>query len=172
MFNLKALLLNNSGVKIILMVVSALLISSCDRTGCTDEFANNFEKKAESDDGNCKYDSDPFAGRWSVNDSVFVFGVLQDDQIRIFDIRVQSANRSVVKFFWKNENGSLSDTLTANATTNTLSIPLQPYGNSDTLQIQGNLTYSNFSKKLKTEYRFTSTNGYFLQRKGVGTKLN
>jgi hypothetical protein len=146
------------------------VLSGCKRTGCTDPYASNFEKKAESDDGNCKYNSDPFAGRWSVNDSVMVFGVLQPDQVRIFDIRVQTTNKSVVRFFWKNENGSLSDTLIANATPNTLSIPLQAYG--DTLQIQGNFTYSNYTKKLKTEYRFTNANGYYLQRKGVGTKLN
>jgi hypothetical protein len=170
MLNRKSQLLGFIKCFLILPGIIMVLVSSCDRTGCTDPYASNFEKKAESDDGNCKYDSDPFPGRWSVNDSVMSFGVLQPDQVRIFDIRVQTTNKSVVRFFWKNENGSLSDTLIANATPNTLSIPLQSFG--DTLQIQGNFTYSNFTKKLKTEYRFTSSNGYFLQRKGIGVKLN
>lgn len=40
-----------------LAVVPMLVLSSCDKEGCTDSTANNYDSKADKDDGTCTYDA-------------------------------------------------------------------------------------------------------------------
>jgi len=154
--------------RILAVIFLALTLTSCDRTGCTDPNAGNYEEKAESDDGSCRYDSEPFEGRWEITDSLLYFGQYEAEPSKILDVRVQSLNRSKVKFFFKYENGTYSDTLDANAKPNTLSIPEQSFR--DTLTFQGNFTISRIGG-IKVEYRLTNENVY-LQYRGVGVSLD
>jgi hypothetical protein len=142
-------------------------ITSCDRTGCTDPNAANYEEKAESDDGNCRYDSDPFEGRWAITDSLLVFGDYIAEPPKTLDIRVETLNRSKVKFFFRFEDGSYSDTLEANAKPNTLSIPEQSY--QDTLIFQGNFTIARIGG-IKVDYRISNESVY-REYRGVGSEL-
>lgn len=41
------------------LLALSLIFSSCDRHGCTDENATNYNPKAKKDDGSCFYDADP-----------------------------------------------------------------------------------------------------------------
>lgn len=144
-----------------------IAFTSCDRDGCTDPNANNYDDKYETDDGSCRYDSDPFAGRWEARDSILAFGVYTADEVRTIDIRVQTVNRSKVKFFWRNADGTYSDTLDANSKPNTLSIPEQSFG--DTLTIKGNFTVSSLSG-IKCEYTVYNDN-VSIGRRGIATKI-
>jgi hypothetical protein len=152
----------------LVLISISFTFSSCSREGCTDTFAANYKEKAESDDGSCRYDSDPFAGRWEMTDSINVFGEWLPVEIKTLDIRIQSTNRSKVKFFWRFANGSYSDTLEANAKPNTLSIPVQSFR--DSLMIQGNFTIARIGG-IKCDYRLSGTSTYEEYR-GVGTKLD
>ncbi|MFN4124072.1 MAG: hypothetical protein ACK4GL_12310 [Flavobacteriales bacterium] len=55
--------------------VTALLIAgvstfqSCNREGCTDPTANNFDDKAKDDDGSCTYDRDAFIGTYNATEN-------------------------------------------------------------------------------------------------------
>lgn len=153
--------------RILLLITSAIFLSACDRTGCTDPNAANYDDKYESDDGSCMYDSEPFEGRWEVMDSLKVITTYVAEPIKILDIRAQTLDRSKVKFFFRFEDGSYSDTLDANALPNTLSIPEQTYA--DTLTIQGNFTIARIGG-IKVDYRLigeTTT----LEYRGIGTEL-
>ncbi|MEX1189668.1 MAG: hypothetical protein WED33_10450 [Bacteroidia bacterium] len=154
-------------IRLILFFLILASFSSCDRTGCTDPNAANYEEKVESDDGSCRYDSDPFEGRWEVRDSLLDFGDYYAQPLKTLDIRVESLNRSKVKFFFRFEDGSYSDTLEANAKPNTLSIPEQTYG--DTLVFQGNFTIARIGG-IKVDYRISNDNVY-LEYRGIGTEL-
>lgn len=145
-----------------------LILSSCNREGCTDSYAANYKEKAETDDGSCRYDSDPFQGRWQMTDSLNVIGEWMPVTPRTLDIRVQTTNRSKVKFFWRYADGSYSDTLEANAKPNTLSIPVQSFR--DSLTIQGNFTIARIGG-MKCDYRL-SGNTFYEEYRGIGTKIN
>lgn len=153
---------------LLVLISLSLTFSSCSREGCTDAFAANYKEKAESDDGSCRYDSDPFEGRWEMTDSINVFGEWIPEAIKTLDIRIQSTNRSKVKFFWRYSNGSYSDTLEANSKPNTLSIPVQTFR--DSLTIQGNFTISRIGG-IKSDYRLSGTSTYEEYR-GVGSKID
>jgi hypothetical protein len=146
----------------------SLLLSACNREGCTDIYAANYKEKAETDDGTCRYDSDPFEGRWEIRDSLNVFGDWVAQPIKVLDVRIQSTNRSKVKFFWRYENGTYSDTLEANAKPNTLSIPAQPF--QDSLTIQGNFTIARIGG-IKCDYRYSGV-AVYSEFHGVGTEID
>ena len=144
-----------------------LALSSCDREGCTDPNANNYDDKYENDDGSCRYDSDPFDGRWEAHDSILAFGVYTADEVRTLDIRILTANRAKVKFFWRNADGTYSDTLEANSKPNTLSIPEQSFG--DTLSIKGNFTVARIGG-IKSDYTIFN-DIVSISRRGIATKI-
>jgi hypothetical protein len=137
-------------------MVTTIVIPSCATEGCTDATAENYDAKADSDDGNCIYSSDPFLGKWDFYDSVqagpgslnFVF-----DELRLLDIRVTAANRAQVLMFWKNEDGSLSDTITAGTKPYTIAIPKQDFGSN--IQIEGNFILNPLDTLIETEYRLS-----------------
>ena len=145
--------------RLFLSIISATLfsvaLSSCDTEGCTDPSAANYDDKADSDDGNCRYDSDPFAGKWDLTDSiettpnVYIF-----EELRLMDIRIISTDRDRIRLFWKNADGSLSDTIDATAKPNTLSIAPQEFDEGFT--IQGNFIYNGLYDYIETEYRVSS----------------
>lgn len=146
---------------VITMLLSSFFsLSSCDTEGCTDPKAGNYDAKADSDDGNCRYDADPFRGKWDWYDSIqagpgqntFIY-----NDLRLMDIRVFENDRSRVQLFWKNGDGSLSDTIFATAQPYTLSIPEQPF--EDSLVIQGNFILNPLDTLIETEYRLTRANG-------------
>jgi hypothetical protein len=151
-----------------LILLLSLTFTSCDREGCTDPNANNYDDKYENDDGTCRYDSDPFAGRWEARDSILTFGTYVADEVRTIDIRILTANQAKVKFFWRNENGTYSDTLEANSKPNTLSIPEQSFA--DTLTISGNFTVSRIGG-IKCEYTVFNDN-VSIGRRGIANKLD
>lgn len=49
------------------VVAAGLLFSSCNREGCTDETANNYDEKAKEDDGSCEYDDETISGELTGN---------------------------------------------------------------------------------------------------------
>jgi hypothetical protein len=147
---------------------TCLALSSCDRDGCTDSNANNYDDKYENDDGSCRYDSDPFPGRWEAHDSILTIGEYVADDVRTLDIRVVTANQSKVKFFWRNPDGSYSDTLEANAKPNVLSIPEQSFA--DSLTIKGNFTVKS-QNTLKTEYTLSNAN-VTIAKRGIATFID
>jgi hypothetical protein len=132
-----------------------LSMSSCDTEGCTDPSAANYDEKADSDDGNCRYDSDPFEGKWDLTDSIeSTTNVFLPEEVRLMDIRIISTDRDRLRVFWKNANGSLSDTIDATAKPNTLSIAPQEFG--EGFIIQGNFIYNGLYDYIETEYRVSS----------------
>ena len=153
----------------VIVIFLSLSLSGCNREGCTDANASNYEEKAESDDGTCRYESDPFEGRWNISDSIETSGMLIFEEVRVLNIRINSVDRSKVTFFFQNADGTRSDTLDANATPNTLSVPDQPFA--DSLNIQGNFIYSLYYGTLKTEYRISNAFGDIVQRRGKGIKI-
>jgi hypothetical protein len=159
--------MKGSRVIFLLIGIQALLFSACNREGCTDPNANNYKEKAETDDGTCRYDSEAFEGRWAVTDSLQVFGSFLPEPPKTLDIRVQTLNRSKVKFFFRFDDGSYSDTLEANAKTNALSIPEQTWN--DTLVFQGNFTVARIGG-IKLDYQITNENVGFYYR-GVASEL-
>jgi hypothetical protein len=145
--------------RLFLSILSATLfseaLSSCDTEGCTDPSAANFDEKADSDDGNCRYDSDPFEGKWDLTDSIETTpNVYVPEEVRLMDIRIISTDRDRLRIFWKNANGSLSDTIDATAKPNTLSIAPQEFG--EGFIIQGNFIYNGLYDYIETEYRVSS----------------
>ncbi len=142
-----------------LLTITLLFVSSaftsCDTEGCTDPSAANYDEKADSDDGNCRYDSDPFEGKWDLTDSLETStNVFVPEEVRLMDIRIISTDRDRLRVFWKNANGSLSDTIDATAKPNTLSIAPQEFGKG--FIIQGNFIYNGLYDYIETEYRVSS----------------
>lgn len=142
-----------------LLTITLLFVSSaftsCDTEGCTDPSAANYDEKADSDDGNCRYDSDPFEGKWDLTDSLETStNVFVPEEVRLMDIRIISTDRDRLRVFWKNANGSLSDTIDATAKPNTLSIAPQEFG--EGFIIQGNFIYNGLYDYIETEYRVSS----------------
>ena len=60
--------MKNISIALIFIVSFSLLQSSCKRGGCTDVEAENFELKANKDDGSCKYYAEDFIGTYNVGD--------------------------------------------------------------------------------------------------------
>lgn len=52
----------------ILFFLTALIAASCNRDGCSDKDALNYEKSAKKDDGSCTYLTDLFTGNYSGNE--------------------------------------------------------------------------------------------------------
>jgi len=150
----------------ILFLVITLI--SCDSDGCTDVYATNYESKADNDDGSCQYDSDPFAGRWEAYDSVLTFATYIAEPVKTIDIRVQVVNKSKVRFFWRYDDGTYSDTLDGNTKPSALTIPAQTF--QDSLIIEGSFTVTGIGK-IKSSYTISNTN-VFLQKRGVATIIN
>lgn len=154
--------------RLFLLIISATLfsvaLSSCDTEGCTDPSAANYDEKADSDDGNCRYDSDPFAGKWDLTDSIETSpNVYTPEEVRLMDIRIISTDRDRLRIFWKNADGSLSDTIDATAKPNTLSIAPQEF--EEGFIIQGNFIYNGLYDYIETEYRVSSDTS-FVRRRG------
>lgn len=156
-----------TGFGLMIIAFLGLLFTSCNREGCTDPNANNYKEKAESDDGSCRYDSEPFEGLWEVTDSLLQAGIYIAEPPKTLDIRSQSLNKSRVKFFFRYEDGSYSDTLEAKAKPNALSIPEQTWN--DTLIFSGNFTVARIGG-IKLEYEITNENVGFAYR-GVASEL-
>jgi len=145
-----------------------ITVSSCDRDGCTDAFATNYESKADNDDGSCQYDSDPFAGRWEARDSILTFANYIAEPVKTIDIRVQVVNKSKVRFFWRYEDGTYSDTLDGNTKPSALTFPAQSF--QDSLIIEGSFTVTGIGK-IKSSYTISNTN-VFIQKRGIATIIN
>ena len=145
-----------------------IIMSSCDRDGCTDVYATNYESKADNDNGSCQYDSDPFAGRWEAHDSILSFATYIAEPVKTIDIRVQVINRSKVRFFWRYEDGTYSDTLEGNTKPNALTFPEQAF--QDTLIISGSFTVAGIGK-IKSSYTTISNSNITVQKRGIATKI-
>ena len=135
------------------IVLFSILIASCDKTGCTDVNARNFDDKAESDDGNCKYNTDPFIGIWSAKDSIKLDDEsYQADTLRTLDIRLVNLNKSKVRFFWYTQNGIPQDTIDADSAPAGIIFDPQPFGPGRTIEGKFKLTYDGY---IETEYTIT-----------------
>ncbi len=135
-----------------LLIITVVFVS-CDKTGCTDINARNFDDKAESDDGNCKYNTDPFIGIWTAKDSIKISeDVYEADTLRTLDIRLVNLNKSKVRFFWYTENGIPQDTIDADSAPAGIIFDLQPFGQGKTIQGKFKLTYDGY---IETEYIIT-----------------
>lgn len=58
--------------KSLLLLIVLASFSSCfifDKEGCTDPDAENYDSKADSDNGKCKYSRDKFIGNYNVNEN-------------------------------------------------------------------------------------------------------
>jgi len=143
-WNLKSLLL---------ILVLSVLFTSCDKTGCTDTNARNFDDKAESDDGNCKYNTDPFIGRWVAKGSSKIDDEnYQADTLRTLDIRLVNLNKSKVRFFWYTQNGIPQDTIDASSAPAGIIFDPQPFGPGKSIEGKLTLTYDGY---IETEYTIT-----------------
>jgi hypothetical protein len=49
-----------------LLIVSSLFVLSCNKEGCTDPSANNYNEKAKEDDGSCTYSDTGSVQIWDV----------------------------------------------------------------------------------------------------------
>jgi hypothetical protein len=142
------------------LVFSSFLISitiffaACNKTGCTDIYARNFDNKAESDNGNCKYNSDPFIGLWTAKDSIKISEeVYEADTIRTLDIRLVNLNKSKVRFFWFVQGSSLpQDTIDADTAPAGIIFNTQPFGQGRTIEGKFKLNYEGH---IDTEYSIT-----------------
>ncbi len=152
----------------IAILILVITVSSCDRDGCTDVYATNYESKADNDDGSCQYDSDPFAGRWEAHDSILTFATYIAEPLKTIDIRVQVVNKSKVRFFWRYDDGTYSDTLDGNTKPSALTIPAQSF--QDSLIIEGSFTVTGIGK-IKSSYTISNSN-VFLRKRGVATIIN
>lgn len=56
-------------VSLLLVFASILTLSSCNRKGCTDELAENYESKAKKDDGSCTFARTKFLGTYNCSRS-------------------------------------------------------------------------------------------------------
>ena len=148
------------------LFIIVLAFCSCDRDGCTDVYATNYESKADNDNGSCQYDSDAFAGRWEAYDSVLTFATYIAEPVKTIDIRVQVVNKSKVRFFWRYE--TYSDTLDGNTKPSALTIPAQPF--QDSLIIEGSFTVTGIGK-IKSNYTISNTN-VLIQKRGIATIIN
>lgn len=57
--------------QLFLILILTLSILSCNRKGCTDCNAVNYNSKAKVDDNSCQYALENFIGTYSVSDSIF-----------------------------------------------------------------------------------------------------
>jgi len=139
--------------RLFFFVFISVLLPSCDKTGCTDIYARNFDDKAESDDGNCKYNTDPFIGIWTAKDSIKISeDVYEADTIRTLDIRLVNLNKSKVRFFWFTENGIPQDTIDADSAPAGIIFDPQPFGPGKTIEGKFKLTFDGY---IETEYTIT-----------------
>lgn len=54
----------------VLTAAMTLTYTGCKTEGCTDPTANNYDEKADDDDGSCTYDRDAMIGTFSVSGSI------------------------------------------------------------------------------------------------------
>jgi hypothetical protein len=54
-------------ISILMMLL--ILTTSCNKDGCTDTLAENFDNKAKNDDGSCQFLTDNFTGRFLGNET-------------------------------------------------------------------------------------------------------
>ena len=138
---------------ILIFSLISILFVSCDKTGCTDIYARNFDDKAESDDGNCKYNTDPFIGIWTAKDSIKISeDVYEADTLRTLDIRLVNLNKSKVRFFWYTQDGIPQDTIDADSAPAGIIFDPQPFGPGRTIEGKFKLTYDGY---METEYTIT-----------------
>ncbi|MFK8038273.1 MAG: hypothetical protein AB8B74_08295 [Crocinitomicaceae bacterium] len=53
----------------VLALIVGLTLMSCNKKGCIDVLASNFDKEANTDDGTCTYSQDQYIGTYSVPDA-------------------------------------------------------------------------------------------------------
>jgi hypothetical protein len=51
------------------LIFGLTTLEGCKKEGCTDALANNYDEKADEDDGTCTYDREQFRGSYSTTNS-------------------------------------------------------------------------------------------------------
>jgi hypothetical protein len=143
-------------LSILYFLLIPLLYASCDTEGCTDPGAGNYDEKADSDDGSCIYDAEPFIGSWILNDSIQTGVAYQFLEAKQMLILTSSTDKGRVKIVWTYPNGITSDTIIASAKPNTLTIEEQDFG--DEFRLQGTFIYDEFFDVIQTEYSLVKNN--------------
>ena len=154
-------------LSILAILLISILATSCDTEGCTDPGAGNYDSKADSDDGSCIYDAEPFVGSWTLSDSIrsgVSYQFLEEKQMLIL---TSSTDKGRVKIVWTYLNGITSDTIIASAKPNTLTIEEQDFG--DEFRLQGTLIYDEFFDVIQTDYSLVKNNAIYFY-KGEATR--
>ncbi len=57
----------NKSIYLLLLIPIGISATSCNKKGCTNSYAENYEEKAKKDDGSCTYARTKFLGTYNVN---------------------------------------------------------------------------------------------------------
>lgn len=117
---------------LVLLIISAFLIHSCKKNGCTNPLASNFDKKADFENNTCTFLSDPYKGSWIGNETC-ASGNQAEYEI-VIEQHPTEKNKVIITYF-----SSFSLEVTADFTENTLTIPEQTASSPfSTYTLQGN----------------------------------
>lgn len=103
----------------ILLISGLFLVSTnaCNREGCTDTAANNYDKKAKTNDGSCTYDNAGYVGTWTAADSTQIETASPKIYNRSVTISADPSNKTRIIISRIKDNLNVGATISGNAIT-------------------------------------------------------